>query len=103
MIQFHPGAGLAGLGHPGSGEVNDDLVTHLHLPCLKPVVMIRPLNALAVNVSETNIDDERGILVRHAEMIKASAHDTIPEPGRAAVRGRFELFISAHDYQSAMD
>jgi uncharacterized membrane protein len=67
-----------------------------------PAVMIRQLDALTVIMSETTDDSERAVLVRQAEMIRASAEETVPdEPDRADVMRRYDAFVDAHIRKTA--
>jgi uncharacterized membrane protein len=62
-----------------------------------PAVMIRQLDALTAIMRETSDYEERAVLVCQAEMIKASAQESVPdEPDRADVMRRYHDFVDAH-------
>jgi uncharacterized membrane protein len=61
-----------------------------------PAVLMRQLEALARVMVFTTNAEQRGVLLRQAEMILTSSEESVPEEAdRADVRGRYELVLAA--------
>ena len=61
-----------------------------------PAVMIRMMDSLRYIAEETTSEDQRRLLVRQAEMILASAEDSVPDPNdKEDIRVRYRHLLAA--------